>query len=96
MLLCVCNHAQAIDLMQQWVPIDVADALELLSPDFKNEEVRRHAVSVLQRHDDDELLYYLLQLVQVGVTCRVRQEGLRLGSLPMQSSHVDPLLCTLA
>ncbi len=27
--------------MQQWATIDIADALELLSPDFKNEEVRR-------------------------------------------------------
>eukprot|EP00877_Chromochloris_zofingiensis_P002248 jgi/Chrzof1/12023/Cz06g18140.t1 len=55
---------QAAELMQQWAPIEVADALELLSPDFKNDEVRSHAVSVLQRKDDDELLYYLLQLVQ--------------------------------
>lgn len=30
---------QAAELMQQWAPIDVADALELLSPDFVNEEV---------------------------------------------------------
>lgn len=51
--------------MRQWAPIAVADALELLSPDFKNDEVRAHAVSVLQRKEDDELLYYLLQLVQV-------------------------------
>ncbi|KAK9811578.1 hypothetical protein WJX72_006428 [[Myrmecia] bisecta] len=55
---------QAAELMQQWVPIDIADALELLSPDFTNEEVRAHAVEVLQRTDDEELLYYLLQLVQ--------------------------------
>lgn len=32
---------QAAELMQQWAPIDVADALELLSPDFVNEEVGR-------------------------------------------------------
>lgn len=78
--------------MQKWVPIDIADALELLSPDFTNEEVsslgpllvcllcpveqqlcdsasniqvRGHAVEVLGRADDDELRYYLLQLVQV-------------------------------
>ena len=29
-------------------------------------QVRGHAVEVLQATDDDELLYYLLQLVQVG------------------------------
>ena len=128
---------QAAELMQQWAPIGVADALELLSPDFVNEEastlclllllllrgllpqclvpqcrldtrcqvtapgsnlsrsawhcgparltmpmalsaepsaphrtlalpqVRGHAVEVLQKTDDEELLYYLLQLVQV-------------------------------
>eukprot|EP00887_Chlorella_sp_A99_P006299 scaffold3.g6299.t1 len=53
---------QAAELMQSWAPIDVADALELLSPDFTNEEVRSHAVEVLAKTDDDELLYYLLQL----------------------------------
>ncbi len=118
---------QAAELVAQWAPIGVADALELLSPDFVNEEVRPaggaaarckarclrtampaaprrgqwpgythggkllavcqlefanpavpsaspvpwpqvrgHAVEVLQNTDDDELLYYLLQLVQVG------------------------------
>ena len=31
---------QAAELMQQWAPVGVADALELLSPDFANEEVR--------------------------------------------------------
>jgi Phosphoinositide 3-kinase family, accessory domain (PIK domain) len=30
---------QAVDLMQHWAPIDTADALELLSPDFTNQEV---------------------------------------------------------
>lgn len=34
------NEAQqAADLMQQWAMIDTADALELLSPDFRNPEV---------------------------------------------------------
>lgn len=51
-------------LMQLWAPIEVADALELLSPDFKNEEVRSHAVGVFHSKDDEELLSYLLQLVQ--------------------------------
>ena len=30
---------QAADLMQAWAPIAIADALELLSPDFSNEQV---------------------------------------------------------
>lgn len=35
------HRTQASELMQQWAPIDIADALELLSPDpdFQNEEV---------------------------------------------------------
>jgi hypothetical protein len=41
---------QAVELMQQWVPIDVADALELLSPDFKNDEVRAHAGEIWLPH----------------------------------------------
>ncbi len=52
--------------MHGWAPIDIADALELLSPAFTNEEVRGHAVGVLRRTGDEELQYYLLQLVQVG------------------------------
>ncbi|MEW5302904.1 MAG: hypothetical protein WDW36_005643 [Sanguina aurantia] len=60
----VVEGKQATELMVQWVSIEIADAMELLSPDFRNEEVRSHAVSVLQQKDDDELMYYLLQLVQ--------------------------------
>ena len=33
-----------------------------------NAQVRKYAVSVLSHAADDELLCYLLQLVQVGVT----------------------------
>jgi phosphatidylinositol 3-kinase len=54
----------AIELMPQWAPIGVADALELLSPDFTNESVRSYAVAVLSDTDDGDLLSYLLQLVQ--------------------------------
>ncbi|KAL3750018.1 hypothetical protein ACJRO7_011059 [Eucalyptus globulus] len=55
---------QALELMGRWETIDVCDALELLSPVFKSEEVRAYAVSVLERADDEELQCYLLQLVQ--------------------------------
>lgn len=55
---------ESVELMEKWAPIDIADALELLSSDFKNQRVRAHAVKVLERADDDELLCYLLQLVQ--------------------------------
>ncbi|PIK59455.1 phosphatidylinositol 3-kinase catalytic subunit type 3, partial [Apostichopus japonicus] len=60
----VHEEIQALDLMRKWQPIDVADALELLSPQFKNPEVRRYAVSRLKQADDEELMLYLLQLVQ--------------------------------
>eukprot|EP00249_Psilotum_nudum_P022816 c28649_g1_i2 orf=409-1827(-) len=50
--------------MHRWVPIDMADALELLSPVFESEEVRAYAVTVLERAEDEELQCYLLQLVQ--------------------------------
>ncbi|KAH9554610.1 hypothetical protein CY35_08G072300 [Sphagnum magellanicum] len=55
---------QAVDLMRRWAPIDIADALELLSPVFESEEVRGHAVTVLEGAEDEELQCYLLQLVQ--------------------------------
>lgn len=54
----------SIELMYQWAPIDPASALELLSPTFTDSEVRKYAVSVLSDAADDELLCYLLQLVQ--------------------------------
>ena len=44
---------QAIELLRKWNPIDVADALELLSPQFKNPTVRRYAVSRLKQADDE-------------------------------------------
>ncbi|GAA95268.1 uncharacterized protein L969DRAFT_92472 [Mixia osmundae IAM 14324] len=58
---------QAIDvLLPMWTAIDIDDALELLGPGeaFRDSRVRSYAVSVLARADDDELILYLLQLVQ--------------------------------
>jgi len=40
------------------------DALELLSPNFTHPAVRRYAISRLQQAPDEEILLYLLQLVQ--------------------------------
>ena len=56
--------AQAADLMSKWARISVADALELLSPDYPVEAVRAHAVAALKSTSEEELLYFLLQLVQ--------------------------------
>jgi len=55
---------QALELMNKWAPIDIADALELLSASFTTKEVREYAVQQLERADNDELINYLLQLVQ--------------------------------
>jgi phosphatidylinositol 3-kinase len=55
---------QAIDLIPDWAEIDVDAALELLGPTFDNPVVRAYAVERLGKADDEELLLYLLQLVQ--------------------------------
>lgn len=55
---------QAIHVIGRWTEIDIDDALELLGPSFENRDVRSYAVSRLRKADDDELLLYLLQLVQ--------------------------------
>ena len=55
---------QAVQLLPKWTEIDVDDALELLGPSFDHPAVRAYAVDRLRESDDDELLLYLLQLVQ--------------------------------
>lgn len=55
---------QAVQVLGKWSDADVDDALELLGPTFDNPAVRAYAVKRLHRADDDELLLYLLQLVQ--------------------------------
>lgn len=56
---------QAMDLIyNSWVPMDVEDALELVGPNWTHPSLRRYAVSRLAQASDDDLLLYLLQLVQ--------------------------------
>ncbi|EKM57844.1 uncharacterized protein PHACADRAFT_192977 [Phanerochaete carnosa HHB-10118-sp] len=56
---------QAVEeLLPQWTEIDIDDALELLGPNTVDSRVRAYAVKQLSKADDDELLLYLLQLVQ--------------------------------
>jgi phosphatidylinositol 3-kinase len=55
---------QAVQILPKWTEIDVDDALELLGPTFDNPAVRAYAVDRLKESDDEELLLYLLQLVQ--------------------------------
>ncbi|XP_036389297.1 phosphatidylinositol 4,5-bisphosphate 3-kinase catalytic subunit gamma isoform [Megalops cyprinoides] len=53
-------------LLRNWDPsdLDVPVALELLSVDFADEQVRKLAVQRLENLSNDEVLKYLLQLVQ--------------------------------
>lgn len=55
---------QAVQLLPRWTEIDVDDALELLGPTIVNPAVRTYAVDRLRKSDDEELMVYLLQLVQ--------------------------------
>lgn len=56
--------AQALVMLKIWDPMDVEDALELLSPNFMHPTVRRYAISRLHQAPDEDLMLYLLQLVQ--------------------------------
>jgi phosphatidylinositol 3-kinase len=56
--------AQAGAIMESWARMDVGDALEMLSPSFKAEQVRKHAVAFLRTVSDDEINSIVLQLVQ--------------------------------
>lgn len=51
-------------MLKIWAPMDVEDALELLSPNFTHPAVRKYAISRLQQAPDEDLMLYLLQLVQ--------------------------------
>ncbi|GAA5972036.1 hypothetical protein JCM11641_002465 [Rhodosporidiobolus odoratus] len=58
---------QAVEtLLPMWNEVEMDDALELLGPaeGFRDRRVRAYAVKQLERADDDELMLYLLQLVQ--------------------------------
>lgn len=55
---------QALELLREWAPIDTEDALRMLCPEYIHPDVRKHAVDTLDRASDEELLCYLLQLVQ--------------------------------
>lgn len=66
---------QAVQLLPKWTEIDVDDALELLGPTIDNPTVRAYAVDRLRDSDDDELLLYLLQLVQALKFERISSEA---------------------
>ncbi len=51
-------------LLPMWTEPGLDDALELLGPTFQDARVRSYAVRQLERAEDEELILYLLQLVQ--------------------------------
>ncbi|XP_057206445.1 phosphatidylinositol 4,5-bisphosphate 3-kinase catalytic subunit beta isoform isoform X1 [Triplophysa rosa] len=59
------DMAQLQALLQIWPKLSSRDALELLDFNYPDQYVREFAVNCLRDMSDDELLQYLLQLVQV-------------------------------
>ena len=60
----VDDSSHALQLIDQWKKIDIADALDLLSKSFSHSDVRKFAVKQLESAPDEDLQLYLLQLVQ--------------------------------
>ncbi|XP_043278033.1 phosphatidylinositol 3-kinase catalytic subunit type 3 [Venturia canescens] len=58
------EERQALEMLALWTPPDPEDALELLGPAFTHPAVRRYAIGRLNQAPDDDLMLYLLQLVQ--------------------------------
>lgn len=58
------EEREALEVLKDWVPPDPEDALELLGPAFTHPAVRRYAIARLNHAPDDDLMLYLLQLVQ--------------------------------
>ncbi|XP_058063113.1 phosphatidylinositol 4,5-bisphosphate 3-kinase catalytic subunit delta isoform [Anopheles bellator] len=56
--------AEIVSLLQEWPKLLIERALELLDYAYADKYVRRYAVDCLRTIEDDELLLYLLQLVQ--------------------------------
>ncbi|EPE35015.1 Protein kinase-like (PK-like) [Glarea lozoyensis ATCC 20868] len=82
---------EAVQMLSRWTEIDVDDALELLGPNFDNPAVRAFAVDRLRKSDDDDLLLYLLQLVQALKFERISPEA-----DPSQDSSLARFLITRA
>ncbi|KAJ5071895.1 phosphatidylinositol 3-kinase catalytic subunit type 3 [Anaeramoeba ignava] len=57
------ERQEMIRLVNDW-KIDIVAILELLSKNFIDEYIREFATNQMRKYDDDELLLYLLQIVQ--------------------------------
>ena len=58
------EQVQAEKILSQWQQVDPGDALALLTSRFPNPVIRQYAVDRLADASDDDLLLYLLQLIQ--------------------------------
>nr|UIB01655.1 phosphatidylinositol-4,5-bisphosphate 3-kinase catalytic subunit alpha/beta/delta [Propylea japonica] len=58
------TFAEVVALLKEWPLLPAEKALELLDYAYADQEVRSYAVQCLQEMSDDDLLLYLLQLVQ--------------------------------
>ena len=56
--------AEMLSLLRQWPKLPPARALELLDFAYADAAVRSYAIDCIRDVSDDELLLYLLQLVQ--------------------------------
>lgn len=57
--------SQAMDLLLDWAPMDIEDALELLSPQFTHPSVRRYAVSRLKQAPDEVKAQLVISLKHI-------------------------------
>lgn len=80
-----------LELMEAWQPMDTQDALELLAPQFQHPKVRLYAVSRLRQATDEDLLLYLLQLVQALKYEQHDKNGL--DNLPASWTDIDISNC---
>lgn len=90
------ERQHAIELLGHWSPIDIDDALELLSKDFRGiREVRQYAVERLERASDGDLQLYLLQLVQALRYEPIEERGAHLaGAEPAQVDEATLVVAT--
>ncbi|KAH3763765.1 phosphatidylinositol 3-kinase [Pelomyxa schiedti] len=54
----------AVSLIEEWEPVEIDDAITLLSNKYPHEKVKQYAVTILSKASDEEIQAYLLQLVQ--------------------------------
>ncbi|XXQ36192.1 phosphatidylinositol 3-kinase [Plasmodiophora brassicae] len=80
---------QAVSLLDKWAPIEIADALGLLSAYFTNDAVREYAVRRLDQAGNKQLEMYLLQLVQALRFERTHPSGLSKFLIRRCSTSID-------